>query len=188
MARRLVRGAVKRRLAARLGDDEALAVYASLLSSTLTQAERLDGVELILAVPAATGGEAAASDPLAGRSAPWRRLEQRGAGLGERLANVFTDLFAQGAAAVVAVASDSPPIPLRYLQQAVAQLRPGRLVLGPAADGGYYQIGCDCATWRRHGPALTRLLRDSPMSTPRLLEHTLREVRALGLETRQTPL
>jgi glycosyltransferase A (GT-A) superfamily protein (DUF2064 family) len=43
MAKPLVRGAVKTRLAAQLGDDEALAIYRRLLLDTLTQAESLAG-------------------------------------------------------------------------------------------------------------------------------------------------
>ena len=41
MAKPLVRGAVKTRLAAQIGDDEALAVYERLLLGTLAQAELL---------------------------------------------------------------------------------------------------------------------------------------------------
>ena len=62
---------------------------------------------------------------------------------------MFADLFAGGAGAVVAVDSDSPAIPAEYLELAFARLAPGRIVLGPAADGGYYLIGVDRATWRR---------------------------------------
>jgi mycofactocin biosynthetic radical S-adenosylmethionine protein MftC len=191
MARRPVRGAVKRRLAAHIGDDAALAVYLDLLTGTLDQAERLEDVELVLAAPPGGGDDAlghGAPEAAGSRRAAWRPLVQAGAGLGERLANVLTDLFASGAPGVVAINSDSPPIPLEYLQAALTRLAPGRLVLGPAADGGYYVIACDAATWSRHGAALAALLRGSPMSTPRLLAHTLREARAIGLEAVQLPL
>ena len=49
MAKPLVRGAVKTRLAEELGPDEALAVYAGLLRGTLRQAELLDDATLALA-------------------------------------------------------------------------------------------------------------------------------------------
>ena len=155
MAKPLLRGTVKTRLAAQLGDDEALAVYRRLLLGTLAQAELLQSADLVLAATSAGGGMGRAagaaqdppSDPLASRSARWRRLAQRGETLGARLAGVFADLFADGAACVVAVNSDSPAIPVTYLEQAFAHLAaapsPGRLVLGPAADGGYYLMGVD---------------------------------------------
>ncbi len=49
MARQLVRGAVKTRLAETIGDDAALALYGRLLDGTLKQAERLEGVTLVIA-------------------------------------------------------------------------------------------------------------------------------------------
>ena len=51
--------------------------------------------------------------------------------------------LAKGAQAVVIVGTDSPTLPVRYLQEALAQLTSGaaQVVLGPASDGGYYLIG-----------------------------------------------
>ena len=197
MAKPLVRGAVKTRLAAQLGDDGALAVYEHLLLGTLAQAELLEGTDLVLAEarrdssPAGPADDTPA-DPLAGRSARWRRISQRGDTLGERLAGVFADVFAGGAASVVAVNSDSPRIPVAYLEQAFSDVAsasgPGRLALGPAADGGYYLIGLDAATWEAHGDAVTALLTSSPMSTASLLAYTLRAARSRGLEAVQLPL
>jgi len=197
MAKPLVRGAVKTRLAAELGDDEALAVYERLLLGTLAQAELLEGTDLVLAEAREDGSHAGPvgdppADPLAGRPARWRPLAQRGDTLGARLAGVFADLFAGGADLAVAVNSDSPAIPVAYLEQAFARLAaapsPGRIVLGPAADGGYYLIGLDAATWEAQGDALTALLASSPMSTASLLAYTLRAARARGLEAVQLPL
>ena len=156
MAKPLVRGAVKTRLAQGLGPDEALAVYAGLLRGTLRQAELLDGVTMVLAdavsrdadtaggVAAGDGrdgagsgsgsGGAAPADPLAGRDGRWLRAAQRGANLGERLAGVFEDLFAAGAGAVAIVDSDSPPIPLEYLRQAFGALEGDREDVGGGQD------------------------------------------------------
>ena len=200
MARPLVHGAVKTRLAQALGDDGALAVYERLLRGTLDSAERVPGAALVLAeTPAgdpdgatiatvAGGARKAALDPLAGRPGRWSRLEQRGRGLGERLANVFADLFAAGAGAVVVVDSDSPALPSEYLEQAFTDLGTGTLALGPAADGGFYLIGAGRETWVAGAAAITKLLTASPMSSPRLLDHTLRAARAAGLRVAQLPL
>ena len=58
--------------------------------------------------------------------------------------------------------SDSPALPLEYLEQAFAGLtpasKPGRLALGPAADGGYYLIGCGRRTWEAHRESVAALL------------------------------
>ncbi len=53
----------------------------------------------------------------------------------------------------MAVNSDSPAIPAAYLRLAVERLAPGRIVLGPAADGGYYAVGIDRRTWASHEAA-----------------------------------
>ena len=191
MARPLVRGAVKTRLAQALGDDGALAVYGRLLRGTLDSAERVPDAALVLAeTPAAgwAGPQPAGADPLAGRQERWSRLTQRGDGLGERLAAVLADLFARGAASVVIVNSDSPALPSEYLEQAFAELAPSRIVVGPAADGGYYLIGAGRETWDACAGALTELLAASPMSSPRLLDHTLRAAPAAGLQVAQLPL
>ena len=166
MARPLVRGAVKTRLARALGDDGALAVYERLLRGTLDSAEQRArrGAVLAEAPDGRHGAGAAGADGAAHRRRPTRSpaaapagrgCEQRGDGLGERLAGVFADLFAAGAGAVVVVNSDSPALPPEYLEQAFAELaRRPDLVLGPAADGGYYLIGAGRRDLgcRRRGP------------------------------------
>ena len=70
-------------------------------------------------------------------------IAQRGRDLGERLAHVFEDVFRLGAESIVVIGSDLPDLPPRIVQDAFAALRgrPRRVVLGPAADGGYYLIG-----------------------------------------------
>jgi hypothetical protein len=193
MARPLVRGAVKTRLARALGDGGALAVYERLLRATLDSVEGVGGAALVLtetAVPAGAPAfsSSAPADPLAGRDGRWWRLPQRGDGLGERLAGVFADLFATGAEAVVIVGSDSPALPTEYVARAFDDLGPGRLALGPAADGGYYLIGVDRGTWTTGAVALARLLVSSPMGDGALLEHTLRGAQAAGLQVAQLPL
>jgi radical SAM protein with 4Fe4S-binding SPASM domain len=117
-------------------------------------------------------------------------MSQSGDGLGERLAGVFAASFADGAEAVVIVNSDSPALPPEYLEQAFAELEPGGadLVLGPAADGGYYLFGAGRRTWDAGAAVITELLASSPMSSPGLLEHTLRAAQAAGLRVAQLPL
>jgi len=68
---------------------------------------------------------------------------QQGADLGARMEHALRTELAKGAQAVVIVGTDSPTLPVRYLQEALAQLTSGaaQVVLGPASDGGYYLIG-----------------------------------------------
>jgi uncharacterized protein len=188
MARPLVRGAVKTRLATALGEDGALEVYARLLRGSLDAAERVTDARLVLAE--APADSCPAADPLSGRDERWQRVRQNGDGLGERLAAMFSAMFADGAGAVVIVNSDSPALPPEYLEQAFEHLEPGRadLVLGPAADGGYYLIGAGRRTWEAGASSVEELLASSPMSTPALLEHTLRAAQTAGLRVAQLPM
>jgi glycosyltransferase A (GT-A) superfamily protein (DUF2064 family) len=43
---------------------------------------------------------------------------------------------------VVLVGTDSPTLPLPLIAQAFRELDAANVVLGPAADGGYYLVGC----------------------------------------------
>jgi glycosyltransferase A (GT-A) superfamily protein (DUF2064 family) len=57
----------------------------------------------------------------------------------------MADLFAAhlpAADAVVLVGTDSPTLPVAFVEQAFAELRQADVVLGPATDGGYYLLGC----------------------------------------------
>ncbi len=207
------RGAVKTRLAAAIGHDDALRVYRELLGGTLRSAEQLTAVELVLALaddqvsPGVAGAGAAApqsSPPPAaeiladlgrdgdGQNARWRSLGQRGSRLGERLTNVFADLFADGFQAVAIVNSDSPALPSAYLAQAfdlLAEPDPlGRIVLGPTTDGGFYLIGTDAATWRTRSGVIGDALTGAPLGSAATLARTARAVAASGLTVRQLPL
>ncbi len=101
---------------------------------------------------------------------------QRGSNLGERLTHVFEDVFRLGMESVVVIGSDLPELPLRLIRAALAAL-PGsenRVVLGPAADGGYYLV----AMSRPH-PALFRGI---VWSTTAVLAQTLDAARANGVD------
>lgn len=71
----------------------------------------------------------------------WELTEQSGGSLGERMAQFFDEQFARGHYKVVLVGSDSPDLPLSYLQEAFDALDKVPVVLGPSDDGGYYLVG-----------------------------------------------
>lgn len=112
---------------------------------------------------------------------------QRGADLGVRMASAFTDLLApsapsaavgpsSAATSVILVGTDSPTLPIAYLQQADAALAAGHdVVLGPACDGGYYLIGL-----RR--PLLDLFPPDMPWGTADVLSRTLDRLARLATQ------
>lgn len=98
---------------------------------------------------------------------------QHGAELGARMDAAITAELDQGASSVVLIGTDSPTLPTAYLQRAAAWLSgDAEVVLGPAADGGYYLVGA-----RRPIPEL--FASGISWSTAQVLPATLLRLRSL---------
>jgi len=104
---------------------------------------------------------------------------QEGADLGERMARAFADAFAEGARRAAIVGSDCPSVTAEILHQALDALERGDLVLGPAADGGYYLVGL-------HRPA-PGLFAGMPWGDGSVLDLTLARARERGLRPERLP-
>ena len=121
--------------------------------------------------------------------AGWSLLPQRGDGLGERLAAVFDDLFAAGGEQVALVDADSPALPAAYVEEALRRVATGgELVLGPAADGGFYLIACGRAGWLAAGRELAKALSAAPMGGATAFADLRAAVRRAGLPVAVLPL
>lgn len=98
-------------------------------------------------------------------------------GIGQSLYQAARDLLAAGFGGVCLVNADSPTLPTACLLEAVRLLsQPGdRVVLGPAADGGYYLIGLK----RLHAA----LFRGIAWSTASVFAETLARAGEIGLAT-----
>lgn len=128
----------KSRLFAALGRAPDPALLAALLLDTL-DAATIGGITRVIAVtPPDACGEIAALVPSDVIVVP-----QSDGDLGERMRSVFTCLLEAGATSVVLIGSDLPGIERASVSAAFDALADdtGALVLGPAADGGYYLIG-----------------------------------------------
>jgi glycosyltransferase A (GT-A) superfamily protein (DUF2064 family) len=70
-------------------------------------------------------------------------LPQRGAKVGERQRHVFEDLVTSGFTHIVMIGSDTPDLPVEYLQRAfhAARHQLSTVVLGPSDSGGCYLLG-----------------------------------------------
>ncbi|HEY1299753.1 MAG TPA: TIGR04282 family arsenosugar biosynthesis glycosyltransferase [Stellaceae bacterium] len=95
--------------------------------------------------------------------------------LGRSLHHAAKALFAAGYGSVCLVNADSPTLPTAVLVAAVRRLQePGdRVVLGPAADGGYYLIGL-----KRFHPHLFEAI---DWSTERVCRQTMERAAAIGV-------
>ena len=65
---------------------------------------------------------------------------QSGFDLGQRLTDAFARVFAGGFPVAAVIGTDSPDLPLSFIEQAFAGLEAGRgdVAFGPVEDGGYY--------------------------------------------------
>lgn len=137
-ARDPVAGKVKTRLAPFLGEDLILELYTRFLNDSVEKICKVSDVDRFIGVTPSdsTGYFARMSMNL--KSAP-KVFLQEGADLGEKMFNAFQARFDEGYEHVVIIGSDSPSLPVDYLERA---LNSGKdLVIGPSTDGGYYLIG-----------------------------------------------
>lgn len=134
MAKYPVPGAVKTRLAKRVGDERACALYTAFLRDI---AARFRGSpwELVWAVDP-PGSDLRAVVGFAGSC-----IDQEGRGLGERIRRCFEALFAAGARRVVMIGSDVPHLPVAVIKAAFAALEHDDVALAPSDDGGYCLVG-----------------------------------------------
>jgi len=160
-------GQVKTRLAAAIGAEPACALYRAFLAD-LDQRLRTAGYAPLWAYTPADAPFASAI------AAPRRCFPQVGPDLNARLRNIFRALLGAGWQRVAIVSSDTPHLPLDWLDEAYRALDNHDLVLGPADDGGYSLIAMAAPHDVFDGVA---------MGTGRALVQTLALARAHGLRS-----
>jgi rSAM/selenodomain-associated transferase 1 len=169
-------GRCKSRLAAGLGAGRAAAIQRQLSDHTLAVARRAReriGCQLVLAVH---GLGARASRRWGRELGCDRAVEQGPGGLGLRMQRQILRAQTEGARRVVLIGSDLPALESADLEAAFDALSGASLVLGPAADGGYWLIGLDRPR--------ASLLAGMPWGSPAVLERTLEAARNLELSPR----
>jgi rSAM/selenodomain-associated transferase 1 len=169
-------GEVKTRLCPPLSLSDAAELYRRFLLDKIEQVTTLRAASLAIAY---TPAEARAFFE---EVAPgFVLVQQRGADLGDRLANSLGELLNRGHHGAMAIDSDTPTLPVGFLQQAVDLVTtPGiDVVLGPTQDGGYYLIGLR---------AMHRELFEAmAWSTNAVLPETIRRADAKGLRVACLP-
>ena len=134
MAKYPTPGAVKTRLAERVGAEAACALYGAFLGDI---SERVSAGPWSLCW-AVTPPEADLA-PFIG--AGGRQLAQQGDDLGARMRACFVRLFGEGAGRVVMIGADAPHLVGGELQSAFAALDADDAVFVPTRDGGYCLVG-----------------------------------------------
>jgi rSAM/selenodomain-associated transferase 1 len=129
-----VKGKVKTRLAATIGDDIALEIYQKLVRHTLNSTERVAADKYIFFSDTIDESIGYANKPV-------HKEVQSGKNLGEKMNNAFGELFKNLYKQVVIIGTDCPGITDNILAHAFSKLNDSEVVIGPAIDGGYYLLG-----------------------------------------------
>jgi rSAM/selenodomain-associated transferase 1 len=163
-------GKVKTRLGEAVGMEKAAKLYRMCITETLTLV-RNSGVEMRFAAVTPAEKTRAFTDEIL--PAGFEAFAQAGGDLGQRMYLAFRHVFARGAARVVIIGSDSPSLPVSYIDEALDALVLHDAVFGPASDGGYYLIGF------RSMPS-SEIFQGIEWSTGRVLQQTLGRANTSG--------
>jgi uncharacterized protein len=171
-----VKGQIKSRLAAAIGNDAALELYQRFVLDTIDTVRALTIPVRICFYPPEAG--AAIRAWLGNEQAC---IPQQGNDLGERMEQAFEQAFQEGYGRAVLIGSDIPELSTAMMQEALAALDRSDAVLGPAADGGYYLIGFKAKTF------LPDLFHDIAWSTNTVCDETLGKFKRSGQQVHLLP-
>jgi uncharacterized protein len=165
-------GQVKTRLASTIGDENALKVYIHLLNYTAGITEKCDAHKAVFYSDIIEEADEFMV-PV------FRKYLQYGKDLGERMMNAFLKAFAMGYTNVVIIGSDCVELNESILNDAFAKLEHNDVVIGPAADGGYYLLGMK--------KFIKELFREKEWSTDNVLLDTLLDIKKQGVAYAMLP-
>jgi uncharacterized protein len=160
------KGKVKTRLAATLGDDRALLVYLELARQTRTVTVLLDFDKAVY-----YSNKIDESDLWTKKD--YGKFLQRGSDLGERMRNAFEEGFARGYKSICTIGTDCYELSSSEIREAFQYLKDHDVVIGPAADGGYYLLGMN----KLH----PQLFEKKQWSTKTVSDDTIKDIEAAGL-------
>ena len=177
MAKAPVPGSVKTRMVPPLTQKQAAALYRAILRDQLEHLTRLAAIDLYVAF---TPDDAAALMKSVVPAA-FECFPQRGEDLGERMQEIFAELWRRGHRNLVLIGSDVPAVPLDFFQETYSALNceDKRVVFGPSQDGGYYLVGMNQPT--------PQIFERMVWSHDRVLVQTTEKLTRLGMAVKLLP-
>ena len=127
-------GKCKTRLAATIGNANALEIYKILLQHTVSVTENLNYDKAVYYSDKITKNDI-------WKDANYQKFKQEGEDLGVRMQHAFNNSFKAGYEKVIIVGSDVIDLKQRHIDEAFNALDVNDVVIGPAEDGGYYLLG-----------------------------------------------
>lgn len=166
-------GLVKTRLAASIGDDNALAVYHKLVVGQLSRLP--DGWPV--AIHFTPEDAKAEFSGWLGNQHTFH--PQSNGNLGQRLSYAVAHAFREGNERVLCIGADCPELDMSHFLAADEALHQADVVFGPTLDGGYYLIGM-----KAYHKAL---FADIPWSTEETLIASLQAAKSCDLKVHLLP-
>ena len=159
----LVPGKVKTRLAATVGNHQAMEIYRELVAFTHKQATEVTDADVWIFF----------SDDFEEIGQNFQKyitakMVQDGGDLGERMKNAFQTIFGLGYQTAILIGTDCPEISPKIMETAFNSLKNQDVVIGPALDGGYYLVGMKTVHFQ--------LFEHIPWSTENVLPLTLEKL------------
>lgn len=159
------KGQVKRKIAEQIGEDQALMVQHKLLQYTKEITKKLNCSKSVFYADRVDHNDL-------WDNMIYDKFLQQGADLGERMTEAMCEAFAAGKDRVIVIGTDCIELETYMIKEAFAVLESNDVVLGPAADGGYYLLGM-----RKFFPTL---LEDKDWSSSDLLMDTILDLKKMN--------
>ena len=170
------KGSIKSRLAAAIGEDAALELYKNFILDIIDTIEK-SGYQFRISFHPPDAGAV-----LAGWLGPRHHyMPQGGNDLGENMERAFGQVFTEGFTSAVLLGSDIPDLTPAVLCEAIESLRTSDVVMGPAADGGYYLVGCNRDTF------LANMFHGIAWGTNTVFQETMSILRRASLRVHLVP-
>ena len=170
-----VPGQVKTRLVPYLSPEQAASLYQAFLVDWCNSLSRLSTAHRVVAYT--PSGSLSTLQALIGEDPVY--IPQVGASLGERLIAAARWACDQEYVRFLLVGSDSPTLPIQYVEHALDLLESRDVVIGPSVDGGYYLIG-----FSKHGASLSipTIFEEISWSTEVVFRQTLGKIQATNAQ------
>jgi uncharacterized protein len=163
------KGKVKTRLAATVGDDEALNIYEQLLDITEAISKKTEATRYVYY-------SSHIEDHDDWKAPFFNKKTQQGSDLGARMSHAFEEVLLQHEHVVI-IGSDCAALTPEILHEAFDSLKRHDIVIGPALDGGYYLLGMK----KIHSSLFENIV----WSTETVLQETLAQAQTLNLSVHQ---
>lgn len=164
----LIPGKVKTRLAATVGNQQAMEIYRELVTFTLKQASDVTDADVWLFF-----SESIEEVEEKFQQHITAKMVQEGSDLGKRMHQAFETIFGMAYKKAILIGTDCPEISPEILGAALDSLQNNEAVIGPALDGGYYLVGLKSTQ--------PHLFEHMPWSTENVFPMTLQKLNQLKI-------